>query len=216
MDADDAGRSPVPAGWFADPAGSDNLRWWDGAAWTTQLRSVPLVPAFAPAPGYLAPTVTHPATQQEPVYVPFQSEQRQVHSMPVRGISYTRAVWWIATYPIWASVPQVVVLAILSSFVARPGMQLVLALVAINFVDWLILIRLAFADHTALIRGGNRQAASPWWTLLSPLAYLIARAVEIKNWDSSGWGALIWFVVASVVAPLLAVVAFFGALGILP
>jgi hypothetical protein len=51
---------------------------------------------------------------------------------------------------------------------------------------------------------------------LSPLAYLIARAVEIKNWDSSGWGALIWFVVASVVAPLLAVVAFFGALGILP
>lgn len=27
------------AGWYADPAGGGGQRWWDGATWTTQLRS---------------------------------------------------------------------------------------------------------------------------------------------------------------------------------
>lgn len=26
--------APVPAGWFADPTGRHQLRYWDGAAWT--------------------------------------------------------------------------------------------------------------------------------------------------------------------------------------
>ncbi|HEY5320974.1 MAG TPA: DUF2510 domain-containing protein [Galbitalea sp.] len=35
----------APAGWYADPAGSDYLRWWDGALWTTQLQARPLAPS---------------------------------------------------------------------------------------------------------------------------------------------------------------------------
>lgn len=27
-----------PAGWYADPQGIDDLRWWDGGAWTDQTR----------------------------------------------------------------------------------------------------------------------------------------------------------------------------------
>lgn len=30
--------APLPAGWFADPGGSDAERWWDGQEWTTQVR----------------------------------------------------------------------------------------------------------------------------------------------------------------------------------
>ncbi|MQA36204.1 DUF2510 domain-containing protein, partial [Modestobacter roseus] len=26
---------PPPPGWYADPAGGDGLRWWDGGAWTS-------------------------------------------------------------------------------------------------------------------------------------------------------------------------------------
>jgi hypothetical protein len=34
------GATPVtaPAGWYPDPGGQASLRWWDGAAWTTNTR----------------------------------------------------------------------------------------------------------------------------------------------------------------------------------
>lgn len=30
---------PPTAGWYADPGGSDELRWWDGTAWTSATRA---------------------------------------------------------------------------------------------------------------------------------------------------------------------------------
>ena len=45
----------IPAGWYDDPAGSGGLRWFDGAAWTTQVQppgtSIPVdEPAVAVGP----------------------------------------------------------------------------------------------------------------------------------------------------------------------
>lgn len=34
----DATTPTVPAGWYPDPAGSANLRWWNGVAWTDQFQ----------------------------------------------------------------------------------------------------------------------------------------------------------------------------------
>lgn len=40
--------APVPAGWYADPAGSPRSRWWDGTQWTDHYQE-PYTPATAAA-----------------------------------------------------------------------------------------------------------------------------------------------------------------------
>ncbi len=40
----------APFGWYPDPAGTDLLRWWDGAAWTDILEHPR--PEVQPAYGY--------------------------------------------------------------------------------------------------------------------------------------------------------------------
>ena len=56
MAEDDYGR--VPAGWYPDPLGLPQLRWWDNTAWTEHVSDArqPMVPSEAPtAPA--APTM---------------------------------------------------------------------------------------------------------------------------------------------------------------
>ncbi|RIJ08537.1 DUF2510 domain-containing protein, partial [Clavibacter nebraskensis] len=60
---DSTGTPSTPAGWYADPAGSDRLRWWDGTRWTDHLADAPAAaaaaaaaePAAAPTSGHVAP-----------------------------------------------------------------------------------------------------------------------------------------------------------------
>ena len=56
------GQVPVP-GWYADPAGSVALRWWDGGGWTDHLQApagASPAPSGQPAPGWApsAPAAT--------------------------------------------------------------------------------------------------------------------------------------------------------------
>ncbi len=44
----------VPAGWYQDPALSEQVRWWNGLAWTEHVRDKPTV---TPAPASVAPVV---------------------------------------------------------------------------------------------------------------------------------------------------------------
>ena len=46
---DSTGTPSTPAGWYADPAGSDRLRWWDGTRWTDHLADAPAAAAGAGA-----------------------------------------------------------------------------------------------------------------------------------------------------------------------
>lgn len=42
--------STTPAGWYPDPAGSPNTRFWDGETWTSQLRDATGAPVPEPTP----------------------------------------------------------------------------------------------------------------------------------------------------------------------
>ncbi|QIS41057.1 DUF2510 domain-containing protein [Clavibacter capsici] len=67
---DSTGTPSTPAGWYADPAGSDRLRWWDGTRWTDHLTDAPTATAAAPAPAATpdrphVPPVAPPAYGQQ-------------------------------------------------------------------------------------------------------------------------------------------------------
>lgn len=54
-------RGTIPAGWYPDQSGAEQLRWWDGEAWSSEVRPlvIDMVPDFAStrtSPSRLAPT----------------------------------------------------------------------------------------------------------------------------------------------------------------
>jgi hypothetical protein len=73
-----------PAGWYPDPNGSPQQRWWNGQSWTNDM-----APAAAPAP-------VNAATMPVPAYVPhaYQSyaaaSQAYHHAAPATGLERNR------------------------------------------------------------------------------------------------------------------------------
>jgi Protein of unknown function (DUF2510) len=193
-----AASGAIPAGWYPDPAGSTAKRWWDGSRWTDQLRQDEAPPAPPSFGNYV------------------HAEFRSVTPLPTaeQGIAYTRASWWLAGSPIWIIVPQAFLVETFNSLAPPPVSSLILGLALLNLLAWAILVRMAFADRTGLINGGNNTAGSPWWTLLTPLAYLIVRARQVELYATGGWASVLWWCIAAFVSPGLAVLGFFAAYGI--
>jgi hypothetical protein len=188
----------IPPGWYPDPAGGAGKRWWDGSRWTDNIQE----------PEPVAPAATFGN------YVPAEFRPVQPIAHAERGIGYTRASWWLAGSPIWVVVPQAIVFEIFNALAPPPISAAVIGFGLLTLLAWAILIALAFADRAALYNGGNDTVASPWWTLLTPLAYLIARARHVQLYASGGWASVVWWVIAAVVTPGLAVLGVFAAYGI--
>jgi Protein of unknown function (DUF2510) len=205
----------IPAGWYSDPAGGNGKRWWDGSRWTENVREPDAAPP-APVIGNYVPTVGASAGASAGASV--GRDFRSTRPLPTAeiGIAYSRASWWLAGSPLWISLPQVIVFAVIDALAPPPVATVLLAGVAVNLLFWAILVGLAFADRAALLSGGNDSAASPWWTLLTPLAYLIARARHVDFYATGGWTSVIWWIVATILSPGVAVLAYFAVLGLLP
>ena len=199
----------IPAGWYPDPAGSADLRWWNGSQWTSQLQPVPAAPITVPSQPQLPVE-----TAAERGYIPFASASAAPRSA-IRGIAYTRTVWWICFQPLWGLVTQAVLYSIVTALGPVPPVVLVLGFTVLNLALWALLIGLAFADRRALLQGGNGTAASPWWMLLSALVYLIVRARQVRMWEEVGaWAPVIWWSISLVISPGLATLGIFAAYGL--
>jgi hypothetical protein len=190
----------IPAGWYPDPAGGAGKRWWDGTQWTHNTQEAEEAPPL--------PTFGN--------YVPV--EQREVRPIPTAdvGVAYTRSSWWLAFSPIWIVVPQTIVVEAIMSVATPPAPlpSFIPGLVLLNIVAWVALVVLAFADRAKLYSLGNASAASPWWTLLTPLVYLIVRAQHVRLYALGGWASVVWYCIALVVTPGLAILGLFAAYGI--
>jgi hypothetical protein len=197
----------IPPGWYPDPANPTGKRWWDGRAWTADVQAAG-APQFPPFGTPVSPV------RAEPAYVPMQTSRAYAAATP-SGIAYTRSVWWICAFPLWGLVSQVMIVSLFSVFGNPPILQLALGLTVLSLVFLAILVRLAFADRAGLLMGGNNSAASGWWMLLSPLAYLIARALEVRRWEAGGWTPVVWWSVAAFLSPGIAVLAYFAVFGLI-
>jgi hypothetical protein len=197
----------VPAGWYPDPADPEGKRWWDGVRWTQDVQKAPEpVPVFA-SQAPLARTLG--------AYQPMAGQSTYAKATIDTGIAHTRSSWWIAASPFWLVIPQVLVLAVINSLGAAITVGISLGVAALSLALYVLVVRLAFADRASLLSGGNATAASPWWTLLSPLVYLIVRAIEVRKYEAVGaWAPVVWWVIAAILTPGVAVLTVFAAFGL--
>jgi len=114
----------------------------------------------------------------------------------------------VNTLPAWtlAAMPALFSTAMVALFIALDlHMPFVRIGVAVLFAIWVIL--LAIRDAHELRRAGHEHTASPAWILLSPLAYLIARASHVRARTASGYGPVaVW--AGLVAVQLVAIIAF--------
>jgi hypothetical protein len=188
------------AGWYRDPAGEHAMRWWDGSAWTQHVDD----PAPAPPP---------PAVPVASAYQPFGALDAELAASaiakPASNVIWTPAVSWIAFSPIWITLVDFLALSSLYGMV--PGMR---QWSGVASLIWIVpLCILAMRDRSALLRAGHPRAASAVWMLLSPIAYLIARRIRVKQ--ATGGGAGPGNVFAALLLLPLAILFFFALVPVL-
>lgn len=199
--------NPAP-GWYPDPAGSAQSRWWDGTTWTASLQ-----PAAAPeAPAYTAPTAAVPSYGVMPAATPYSYAATRERS---DADPTTPFVWVLALTPL-VSLLTLAVQAAMGDFsgefllasdtIITPGTAVSYV---IGFVSWLLGVLLAFLDHREL---GNRGLTHRFsWAfafipVLAPLTYLIGRTVTVRGQTGRGLAPLITWIALTAATFLISVV----------
>lgn len=169
MGTGEAGQSsavlPV-AGWYRDPSGHADLRWWSGTAWTEATR--------ADEPVIRRPI---PAADERLDIERSRTEWRRIAASR-RGIRNespnTPAIWVIAVLPI----PSLVFVGV-SLLLARDGNLVVAVLVQV--LGMLTYLALIVWERIALARQ-NLLAPSLWWQLIPiPLIYFLIRRIVLRR-----------------------------------
>ncbi|QEO10297.1 DUF2510 domain-containing protein [Protaetiibacter larvae] len=161
----------VPAGWYEDPADAEQVRWWNGIAWTDHTQPKPTSAADAE-------TAELEKRYSESGAPPVRVRVRNVSTS-------TTSSWLVAFTPILFALAAVV--AIIVPFYSTLGSELW----ALLLVPYLLSVLCAFLDVRRLKRWGLKPPAAIW-ALLGPL-YLVVRKFTV-----AGWGQLVALVVLLV------------------
>ncbi|MDQ1574767.1 MAG: hypothetical protein QOH44_2326 [Actinomycetota bacterium] len=185
----------IPAGWYSDPAGFDQLRWWDGAGWTLHLapRPIPMPPPVPLAPTSLPPVAEAPMFPMPITQAPvLQTPVAQTVAPP--GNWNTVSSWFVALSPIFYAAAYILEFP---RAAGQPNISYVFGVLAGSaFVPFVVAVIFATVDRHALKKRGYPLLASVWWMLLSPLAYLIVRTLKLRREVGRGSGPL-WLWIAA-------------------
>jgi hypothetical protein len=107
------------------------------------------------------------------------------YSIPIGrepGVVYTPAAWWLAFSPLWIFAVTFVI-----GFVSPQSPLTAIISLACVFLS----AGLTMRDRKVLLQSGYLTAASTWWWLLTPLAYLIARGIHVSRVKGQGWATAV-------------------------
>jgi hypothetical protein len=193
----------APAAWYADPAGSPLLRWWDGATWTAHTVD-PAIPPATSLPE--SARVAAPATVVDPVesmaYVPMagfgpvatsdHSPVAATYGAPA-GSALTLWIWLMAAFPVLQGVAAVV---ITTAFPDTPD-----TVFRYVFITAAVIANVALAGRdAALLERRGFDAPRTRWAII-PLVYFIIRTVKVGR--LSLWPLLVWAVTELVLIALV-------------
>ncbi len=184
----DPAASPAVAGWYPDPAGSAQRRWWDGTKWTDTLETPYSTAAAAQA--LRAPEGTDPNTPWIwlIVFLPW---------LPTLGllfIDWSGYIEALLTDPTGMSAV---------TFLVTPGYLLMIAL---GWITTGLIIWFAYLDWRELKRRGVPQPFHWAWIFLTFVVsygvYTIGRAVVANRRTGQGLSVM-WVTIATFVAAFM-------------
>jgi hypothetical protein len=188
----------IPAGYYPDPAGSSQQRWWNGASWG-ELQAVTANPYAAAQPyGSVQP---YGAVQP---YDPSQSYYAATGLRAPEGTNPTTTqAWLLALWPLLGFI-NLGITAALGGFsydyLSSPTSSFdsaTLAANGFNILAWLGFVAVAYSDHSELKRRGVPKPF-PWGWAFINIVYVIGRGVVVHSRTGRGLAPLFVFIGAVV------------------
>lgn len=180
---------PIPAGWYPDPAGGAQRRWWDGAQWTDHFET-PYSTTAAAAQSETAPDGTDPST----------TWIWPLLAIPVLQLLSVFMLDWdqfIVTTLTDTS------LANQAALVTTPGY---VAVTALGWITNILLVLFAFLDWRELRRRGVPRPFHWAWSFLILVSvwqvYPIGRAIVARRRTGRGMASL-WVTIATMVLAII-------------
>jgi Protein of unknown function (DUF2510) len=206
-------------GWYRDPAGSPQLRWWDGANWTEHLSAAapqyqqpqPYAPdqAYAPAQTYAPYTPT-------PLVRPVLGPNASVHSL---------FIWLVVSLPLVSAIVSFAWYPTISfetvngrpfpnyASIYSPGYFLV---VFVGLLAYAAIVVFAYLDWRQLGRDGVVRPFHWAFAFIASIVYVIGRSVIVNKVGAKPglwpiWAAIAVYVIVWIVT-IIRVVAIFSSI----
>jgi hypothetical protein len=194
--------TPQP-GWYPDPAGSTQLRWWDGTGWTQHLQPSAAEAGQAAGFGQEQGHGRGQGTAQGHDQAQTQRAQNQyapnpyAQSTPVQPplgahpAIYTPFIWIIALLPLLSAIAiaaldmrfMIVRPSQLHSMVGSPmlGSPMYIVVSLLGWVIYGVSVWMAYLDWRALGRIGIVNPFHWAWAFLTGIVYVIGRSVVVRR-----------------------------------
>lgn len=199
----EAGNQGAPPGWYNDPAGSPQQRWWNGAAWTEHVSQ----PSPYSAHGYAGFPAAYPAAAG---YLP---ERPKISDQTP---AYNPLIWIITLLPL---ITVALMLAWNPDFstlyvdprgnydpAMDPGAVFTpayLLMVGLSFPLYGATVVLAYFDSERLKRDGVVRPFHWAWSFLGTAVYVVGRSVIVRK-VAPGRGLVpVWVLIGVVVLSIV-------------